>query len=142
MIDISTVVSNRFGPAVVKAREIGRVEVDPQVGVARVIAALQHLSVIVEPCERGAIVERHREGHGAGLPELLAAIGRHLAKSARTVTLSVALDDGAAIAWLYDRGQVLERRDDARQAHLRVNLDPSDLARFRHRQAEPVGGDS
>ena len=80
--------------------------------------------------------------NGAGLPELLAAIGRHLAKSARTVTLSVALDDGAAIAWLYDRGQVLERRDDAQQAHLRVELDPSDLARFRHRQADPVGGDS
>ncbi len=78
---------------------------------------------------------------GEGLPELLAAIDRHLAKSARTVTLSVALDDGAAIAWLYDRGQVLARRDDGNHAHLRVNLDPADLARFRHRHrhAEPVG---
>ena len=76
---------------------------------------------------------------GEGLPELLAAIDRHLAKSARSVTLSVALDDGAAIAWLYDHGQVLARRDDRRHAHLRVDLDPSDLARFRHRHPEPVG---
>jgi GTP-binding protein HflX len=76
---------------------------------------------------------------GEGVAELLAAIDRHLAKSARTVTLSVPLDDGAALAWLYDHGQVLERRDDARHAHLRVDLDPADLARFHHRQAEPVG---
>ena len=77
--------------------------------------------------------------NGEGLPELLSAIDRHLAKAARTVTLSVALEDGAAIAWLYDHGQVLARRDDARRAHLRVDLDPADFARFRHRQAEPVG---
>ncbi|MHA1152954.1 MAG: GTPase HflX [Alphaproteobacteria bacterium] len=77
---------------------------------------------------------------GEGVAELLAAIDRHLAKSARTVTLSVALDDGAALAWLYDHGQVLARRDDTRHAHLRVDLDPADLARFHHRQAEPAGG--
>ncbi len=76
---------------------------------------------------------------GEGVTGLLAAIGRHLAKSARSVTLSVALDDGAALAWLYDHGRVLARRDDARHAHLRVDLDPADLARFHHRQAEPVG---
>ncbi len=75
---------------------------------------------------------------GEGVADLLAAIDRHLAKSARTVTLAVALQDGAALAWLYDHGQVLERRDDARHAHLRVDLDPADLARFHHRQAEPV----
>lgn len=76
---------------------------------------------------------------GEGVTEILAAIDRHLAKRARSVTLSVALDDGAAIAWLYDHGQVLERHDDAGQAHLRVDLDPADLARFHHRHPEPVG---
>ncbi len=76
---------------------------------------------------------------GEGVADLLAAIDRHLTKSARTVTLAVALQDGAALAWLYDHGQVLERRDDARHAHLRVDLDPADLARFHHRHPEPVG---
>ena len=72
---------------------------------------------------------------GEGLDDLLAAIDRRLAKGSRTVSLSVALVDGAAISWLYDHGQVLERRDDERFAHLRVNLDPADLARFHRRQA-------
>ncbi|MCH8001778.1 MAG: GTPase HflX [Proteobacteria bacterium] len=72
---------------------------------------------------------------GEGLADLLAAIERRLAKGSRTVSLSVALVDGAAISWLYDHGQVLGRRDDERFAHLRVNLDPADLARFHRRQA-------
>ncbi len=72
---------------------------------------------------------------GEGLDDLLAAIERRLAKGSRTVSLSVALADGAAISWLYDHGQVLGRRDDERFAHLRVNLDPADLARFHRRQA-------
>ncbi len=72
---------------------------------------------------------------GEGLNDLLAVIDRRLAKNSRTVSLSVALVDGAAISWLYDHGQVLGRRDDERFAHLRVNLDPADLARFHRRQA-------
>ena len=72
---------------------------------------------------------------GEGLDDLLAVIDRRLAKGSRTVSLSVALVDGAAISWLYDHGQVLGRRDDERFAHLRVNLDPADLARFHRRQA-------
>ncbi len=76
---------------------------------------------------------------GERLAELLAAIDRHLSQSGRTVTLSVALADGAAIAWLYERGQVIARRDDDAFTHLRVNLAPDDLARFRRRQAQPLG---
>ncbi len=73
---------------------------------------------------------------GEGLGELLHAIDRRLSEGGHTVSLSVALSDGAAIAWLYDHGQVLGRRDDQEFAHLRVSLDPADLARFRHRQAD------
>ncbi len=80
---------------------------------------------------------------GEGVADLLAAIDRYLAKNkSRSVTLAVALDDGAALAWLYNHGQVLERRDDARHAHLRIDLDPADLARFHHRQADPAGENS
>jgi GTP-binding protein HflX len=76
---------------------------------------------------------------GAGLAELLEAIDRHLSQSGGTVTLSVALADGAAIAWLYERGRVIARRDDEAFAHLRVALAADDLARFRRRQAQPLG---
>ncbi|MFQ6017862.1 MAG: GTPase HflX [Kiloniellaceae bacterium] len=71
---------------------------------------------------------------GEGLADLLTLIDRRLTQSHRMVDLSIALNDGAAIAWLYDHGQVLERRDDGGFAHLRVNLDPADLARFRRRR--------
>ncbi len=76
---------------------------------------------------------------GEGLSDVLDAIDRRLTKASRTVSLSVPLIDGAAIAWLYGHGQVLGRHDDARFAHLRVNINPDDLARFRRRQAAPVG---
>ena len=66
MVDISAAFSDRFGLAVVEAGEIGGVEVDPQVGVAGVVVAFQHLSVIVEPGDRSTSVGRHREGHAAG----------------------------------------------------------------------------
>jgi GTPase len=53
------------------------------------------------------------------------------------VDLAVDLSDGAAIAWLYDHGQVLARRDDERKAYLRVRLDNSALARFQRRRRQP-----
>ena len=98
--------------------------------------------VLDNQCARGSGEVPVSALTGEGVADLLAAIDRHLAKSARTVTLAVALDDGAALAWLYNHGQVLERRDDAHHAHIRVDLDPADLARFHHRQAEPAGENS
>jgi len=70
---------------------------------------------------------------GEGVADLLARIDLHFAESRCTVELSVDLRDGAAIAWLYDHGHVLDRRDDESCAHLRVRLDPADLARFHRR---------
>ncbi len=75
-----------------------------------------------------------------GVVRAVDGLSYRLAKGSRTVSLSVALVDGAAISWLYDHGQVLGRRDDERFAHLRVNLDPADLARFHRRQVGSTGG--
>ncbi len=53
---------------------------------------------------------------------------------------TVPLDDGAALAWLYDHGEVLSRVDKGLRAHLRVGLDAADTARFeRHRTASSTG---
>ena len=76
---------------------------------------------------------------GEGVDNLYAAIDAHLSSGKRTVTLAVNLADGAAIAWLYDHGQVVARRDDQEFAHLRVNIDPNDLARFRRRHTVHSG---
>lgn len=72
---------------------------------------------------------------GTGIGDLVAAIDRRVTENRPEAELKVTLSDGAAIAWLYHKGQVLERRDDDRFAHLRVKLDPADLARFRRRGA-------
>jgi GTP-binding protein HflX len=74
---------------------------------------------------------------GEGLSDLLQLIERRLAEGHHMVDLRVDLSDGAAIAWLYDHGQVIERRDDEEFAHLRVSLDPADLARFQRRDPAP-----
>ena len=71
---------------------------------------------------------------GEGADDLLTRIDRHFAQDQRVVDVAVDLTDGASIAWLYDHGQVVQRHDDDRSAHLRISLDPADLARFRQRR--------
>lgn len=73
---------------------------------------------------------------GEGCGRLLELIEARLRSAFRCVDVDVPLDDGAALAWLYDRGHVTGRRDDERYAHLRVSLDPADIERFRHRHGE------
>jgi GTP-binding protein HflX len=79
---------------------------------------------------------------GEGLPALCATMAARLGTDARAVRLTVPLCDGAELAWLYDRGHVLDREDDGDNAHLLVQLDPADLARFEHRRrhASPASG--
>ena len=72
---------------------------------------------------------------GEGVEDLLRLIDRHFAESRQTVDLSIDLRNGADIAWLYDHGHVLDRRDDDSCAHIQVSLDPTDLARFHRRRA-------
>jgi GTP-binding protein HflX len=70
-------------------------------------------------------------GEGCGL--LLETLDGRLAAGRDVVELEVSLADGATLAWLYRRGEVLSRRDDEVHAHLRVRLDPADRARFEQR---------
>ncbi len=80
---------------------------------------------------------------GEGSEALLRRFDERLIDGARAVPLTLNLSDGAGIAWLYQHGEVLERRDDEEGAHLLVNLRPAELDRFAARQrAEadiPVG---
>jgi GTP-binding protein HflX len=70
---------------------------------------------------------------GEGCQELLALLDRRFDSGRQAVELAVPLSDGAAIAWLYAHGEVVERRDDETRAHLAVRLSPADLGRFKHR---------
>ena len=71
---------------------------------------------------------------GEGCEALLALIGTRLDGSSRAVRIDVPLSDGRTLAWIYQRGEVLGRRDDTEAAHLSVRLSDADLGRLRHRQ--------
>ncbi|MBI5164375.1 MAG: GTPase HflX [Magnetospirillum sp.] len=73
---------------------------------------------------------------GEGLDVLLSEFDRRLAAGRETIDVSLAISDGATIAWLYRHGEVVARRDDETTAYLRVRLDPPDVQRFHQRQAE------
>jgi GTP-binding protein HflX len=77
---------------------------------------------------------------GDGVERLLRIVSDHLSSQRKLVDLDVELSDGASIAWLYRRGQVLERQDDETHAHLKVGLAPADLERFRSRTARSGNG--
>ncbi|MEE8276620.1 MAG: GTPase HflX, partial [Alphaproteobacteria bacterium] len=62
---------------------------------------------------------------GAGCEALLARIAARLQGGRGVVELDVPLSAGAELAWLYRKGEVLDRRDNERTAHLRVRLAPA-----------------
>ncbi|MFI5022354.1 MAG: GTPase HflX [Alphaproteobacteria bacterium] len=70
---------------------------------------------------------------GEGCAELLVALDGRLSEGRGIVAIDVPLADGATLAWLYRRGEVLSRTDDEAHAHVRVRLEPADQARLAHR---------
>ena len=70
---------------------------------------------------------------GQGCDGVLEEIDRLLATRRETVNISVPESDGASVAWLYQHGDVLERRSEDGRAHMRVRLDPADRVRFSRR---------
>ncbi|WP_374653037.1 GTPase HflX [Dongia sp.] len=67
---------------------------------------------------------------GEGLDALLAAIDTRLSAQRQTVTYPLRHEDGAAMAWLYAHGEVLERKDDDERTEITVRLAPEDIQRF------------
>jgi len=70
---------------------------------------------------------------GEGCDALLEIVDRRVDGDRQNVHLRVPLEDGAALAWLYRHGEVLDRRDDDTTAHVSVRLSSADLGRFRSR---------
>jgi len=118
-------------------REIG---IDPEVD-DRVVEVLNKIDRLDEEARDAVIVQTRRDPRkvavsavtGAGIDDLDALLDRRMNAGRQVVDLAIDLGNGAALAWLYDRGEVLDRRDDESLAHLHVALDPADLARFEKR---------
>jgi GTP-binding protein HflX len=71
---------------------------------------------------------------GEGCTGLLELIDSRLDSDTRVVRLDIPLTDGKTLAWIYQRGEVLGRRDDNEAAHISARLPEEDIARLRHRQ--------
>ncbi len=67
---------------------------------------------------------------GDGLPDLLRAIDTRLSAGMEMADYHLPPSDGARIAWLYEHGEVLERRDEDDGVHVQVRMLPADRARF------------
>ncbi|MCC7049228.1 MAG: GTPase HflX [Alphaproteobacteria bacterium] len=106
------------------------------------IEALNKIDLL-DPAARSALdAQRARDGNavalsavtGEGCDDLLRALDACLAAQREVAEFDIPVDDGAAIAWLYQHGEVLERQDGEDTVHLRVGLDPADRQRFERRR--------
>jgi GTPase len=70
---------------------------------------------------------------GEGTAGLLTAVDRELARRRRALGVSIPLGDGETLAWLYQRGEVLNREDGDTKTELTVLLDAADVARLQKR---------
>ncbi|MBR9970556.1 GTPase HflX [Magnetospirillum sulfuroxidans] len=107
------------------------------------VEALNKIDLLAEGSQEGVINQAARRPTSlpisaltsAGIPEFLACIDNQLAQNRQIIDVSFDLGDGAAIAWMYRNGEVLERNDDERQTHLKVRLDPANIQRYHQMQA-------
>ena len=67
---------------------------------------------------------------GIGMQGLLRVIDGHFQQFKETVNCTLGFEEGKALAWIYNHGDVQERTDDDHGIHLTVSISPSDWGRF------------
>ena len=67
---------------------------------------------------------------GEGLDVLVSLIDARLGQDRKKLHIAIDITDGKALSWLYDRAEVLDRRDDDEAAYLMLSIDPADEDRF------------
>ncbi len=70
---------------------------------------------------------------GEGLATVLAAIDARIAAGMEVADYEIRPEDGARLAWLYQHGEVVNRRDEDAGIHVTVRLSPADRVRFEQR---------
>lgn len=103
---------------------------------------------LVAPAERAVIANRAARSNrslvpvsaqtGEGCDELVAAIEERVSRLREEINVSIPWQEGALLAWLYERGEVVSREDGETSVELRVRLDPSDVARFEQRRNSAI----
>jgi GTP-binding protein HflX len=73
---------------------------------------------------------------GEGIPELLALVEEHIARGRARYRLRLDPADGAALNWIYEQAEVLERADGEEGIALTVRISPEKEHRFLQRFAD------
>jgi GTPase len=72
--------------------------------------------------------------NGDGVDKLLDAIDRKLSIKRQEIQVNLRWEEGALLTWLYDRGEILQRKDNNKSISLRVRLDPEDMSRLERKR--------
>lgn len=67
---------------------------------------------------------------GEGLADLLLLVEERLSARAKFYTIEIPLSEGAALAWLYGHGRIVERQEKRTKIRLRVALEDADIGRY------------
>ncbi|HEY4546380.1 MAG TPA: GTPase HflX [Pedomonas sp.] len=67
---------------------------------------------------------------GEGVDTLLTRLGDYFYAHARLHDMTLDITDGRRLAWLYANGDVVERREDGEQVHVRVRLTEQQFGRY------------
>ncbi|WP_249197099.1 GTPase HflX [Gluconobacter wancherniae] len=67
---------------------------------------------------------------GEGVADLFEALDRQLTRNMQVLQVRLSVTDGAALAWLYDHGEVIERLDQEDGMDVHVRLFAADRSRF------------
>jgi GTP-binding protein HflX len=112
----------------------------------RMIEVLNKID-LVDADSREALLEqskRHRPAvaisalSGEGCDRLIETVEAKLRATLLTQTYRLAHNQGGAIAWLYEHGEVVQRHDADEHSELTVRLTPGDAERFERRYAPEI----
>lgn len=118
---------------------LGQLGIDPEkAGAKPIVEALNKTDLLAEDDRLRVLGTAARADDrvalsaltGEGVARLLAVIDAHLAKAREPIEIAVPISDGATLAWLYRRGEVLNRSDSETEATVTVLLDVADVARL------------
>ncbi len=142
---------------IVHVRDITRPDTDVQAASVHSVLRELGLAMLVEaglfevwnkidtlsPAERDAIYARAEASNGICVPlsaltgegcdDFLHRVDDILGAGRASMDYELDAAEGAAIAWLYQHGEVLGREDDGRRIRIRVAIDPADAERFANR---------
>ena len=112
-----------------------------------IIEALNKIDLLT-PEDRRILVNRVPRGNvtavpisaltGEGCRRLLEVLDGRTAENWPLLDVSIGVEDGAGLAWLYDHGEVVERRDGDDAIHIKVRMNPANAERLARRLGQPV----